>query len=222
MLLTELASMLWSSIAKSDPQGEETMRRKPIKELHTDAIEVLPRDYDWSEGYTERWDYDQAERCEECRVPLVTSGEAHHHEIDDESDCDGYVCAEGPMMNYFYELPRFAQDWEPGEAAKRIVDLPLCIVHLIDEEIYGLALTGGGMDLSWEICEAHMLLGYLPPLHFCDLPEMAGLKLNARTRWILAGCGRSASVAVFRAGMTRDKLRRLRQRIDGANEPVRP
>lgn len=190
------------------------MSRTPVKNLHTDTVDILPRDYDWSEGYPDKWDFYEAERCESCNMPLLVTGEAHHHEIDHESDCDGYLCAEGPMMNYFYEIPRFADDWQdPGEAAKVIVDVPLCIVHFIDEDIWGLALTGGGMDLSWQICEAHMLLGYLPPLRFCDLPLMGGLKLNSRNRRILAGCNRSVSVVAFRAGMTRGKLRGLRQRI---------
>jgi hypothetical protein len=58
------------------------------------------------------------------------------------------------------------------EAAHALRGLPLCIIERLDGEGYELALTGGGMDLSWEICEAFVRLGFLPPVHFCDLPDM--------------------------------------------------
>ena len=32
-----------------------------------------------------------------------------------------------------------------------------------------LAVSAGGMDLSWDVCEAYLLLGYLPPLNFYHL-----------------------------------------------------
>ena len=187
------------------------MKRNPVRALHTDAVDIKPRDFDWSEGYPQRWEYYQAERCEACNEPLVVCGEAYHYQIDEDTGCEGYVCAEGPMMNYFYELPCFDRRRGPVEAAKMIVDLPLCIVCLVDEDEYGLALTGGGMNLSWEICEAYIVLGYLPPLHFCDLPVMAGLKLDTRTRWILAGCSRSADMTARRAKSIKAQVRRIRQ-----------
>ena len=46
------------------------------------------------------------------------------------------------------------------------------MVNLDDESV--LALAGAGMDFSWDICRTYILLGYLPPFHFCDLPQMAG------------------------------------------------
>jgi hypothetical protein len=72
--------------------------------------------------------------------------------------------SEGPMMSYWYpfELPG-----EPEACAAVLVGLPLCVVEV--DGVAGLALTGGGMDLSWEICEAFIRLGSLPPFHFADL-----------------------------------------------------
>jgi hypothetical protein len=91
-------------------------------------------------------------------------------------EVDSYESAEGPMMNYYYPLPSL-----PGseyDAAYTIRDLPLCIVRNLENDTmptdYALALTGGGMDLSWEICEAFMRLGFLPPMAFADLPAIAG------------------------------------------------
>lgn len=75
--------------------------------------------------------------------------------------------AEGPMMNYWYPI---GLREEEIEAACAIKDLPLCFVKV--DDVDGIALTGGGMDLSWQICEAYVRLGYLPPVHF-TLPRMA-------------------------------------------------
>ena len=160
------------------------MKLPPIRDLSCAAIEEKPRDVDWSEGYGETWECQEYAACEKCRAVLdATTGESRHNRIDPESDCDGYVApSEGPMMNFFYPLPSGAHD--PAALAY----LPVCLVTLNDEP--GLALTGGGMDLSWEICEAYMRLGYLPPVHFADLPHMAGKRLDARQFWIFAGASR--------------------------------
>jgi len=193
------------------------LKRKPVKELYVDAVEISARYYDWSEGYPERWNYIEACKCEQCNQVVIVQGEDRHRYVDDKINCDGYILTEGPMMNYFYPLPRF-DHIDPQEAAKWIVDLPLCLICMEDTEEYGLALTGGGMDLSWEICEAYMLLNYLPPITFCDLPAMAGKRLNRRNKWILAGCRRSASVTEKRAGFTKDRIKRIRSSLVVANK----
>ena len=175
----------------------------PIEDLHYSAIDVKPRNYDWSEGYTERWDFHVASRCEECGEIVVGRGGDQHCDIDDESECQGYIPqSDGPMMSYFYPLPCF--DMDVDEAAKAIVDLPLCIVEFTDytedDDRYALALTGGGMDRSWEICEAFMRLGSLPPAHFADLPEFAGVnyKRSARHQWIINAMLRSVDCMASR------------------------
>ena len=104
--------------------------------------------------------------------------------------------AEGPMVNYFY--PLMGIENEPVEAAAKLGHLPLCVVQLADGRT-GLALTGGGMDLSWEICEAFIRLGYLPPTHFAMLPGMADRGTSDRDRVIVAACRRSFAVAAERA-----------------------
>ena len=73
------------------------------------------------------------------------------------------------MMNYFYPLPGDISE----EVKQSLVDTCLCLVQMGDGEEIGFALSGGGMDLSWEICEAYILAGFLPPIYFCPLPQMA-------------------------------------------------
>ena len=67
------------------------------------------------------------------------------------------------------------------------------------------------MNLAWEICEAFMLLGFLPPLHFCDLPGMAGRGASAKDRWIIAGCLKSCVIAVRWAQATAKRVRAVRR-----------
>lgn len=91
----------------------------------------------------------------------------------DNAPCDGYVQqVEGPMMNYLYPCPIK----DPGEAARNIAHLPLCVVEFPGGPS-GFALTGGGMDFSWEICAAYVACGYLPPTEF-DLPKMGEMTLT--------------------------------------------
>lgn len=209
----------------------KTTERKtytPISELSGDTIDTKPRNVTWdTNGYGATWDYYECSACEKCGALLVgTNGESHSG-IDLKSECDGYVPQnEGPMMNYFYPLPgdRTFRGLSAIEAAKLIANLPLCIVNLgigpDSEDDWGLALTGGGMDLTWEIAEAYMRLGYMPPLHFCDLPGMCGRgnlgnngkpgKVSARDAWIISACKKSAQVAIQRARWTLHKLNSLK------------
>lgn len=168
------------------------MRHTPVKELRNDCVDVVSQDFDYGKGYAEVWEYYETEACEKCGTIFLLNGGGgeKHSDIDPDSDCDGYVTeSEGPMMNYLYPLPKYAI--QSDKEKKKLDGLPLCVVHLLETDEWGLALTGGGMDLSWEICEAYMRLGYLPPAHFARLPDMAGMKLDTRNKWILAGCTRS-------------------------------
>jgi len=71
------------------------------------------------------------------------------------------------------------------------------------------------MDLSWDICEGYMLLGYLPPVHFCDLPAFAGMKLNAKNKWIINGCIRANVVSMYHAKNLLRGLRALKVKMKG-------
>lgn len=88
-----------------------------------------------------------------------------------------------PVMNYIYPLPygvRTTNNWRSAMRCTTVVQ--------VGGETY-LALTGGGMDLSWEICEAYLRCGYLPPAHFArHLPKMGGRGSSDLDRDILDAC----------------------------------
>lgn len=183
------------------------INRPSVKSLYFGAHDIKPRDFDWSEGYAEKWEFFEARTRDGDDTPKDKDADL---KIATNFDGSERYTFEGPMMNYYYPLPTY--DGDPREDCKKLVDLPLCIVEFLEEDRdgrYALALTGGGMDLSWEICEAFMLLGYVPPAHFAaDLPQMAGRGTSARDRWIIVGCRRSLQAIKYNAGRA---LRRLRE-----------
>lgn len=82
--------------------------------------------------------------------------------IDRAQECS--YLAEGPMMAWYWAVEDDADSFDEdrlAELAGLIKDLPLCVVWI--DGTLGLALTGGGMDLSWEIAEAFIRLGWYPP-----------------------------------------------------------
>lgn len=194
-----------------------------VAALFADHVDVTPRRVDWREeakrgtsvedpGY--HWS--EVVECPKCKRQIATvDGALVDHNVapdvdadDEHPPCDGsgdYVdAAEGPMMDYFY--PCTFADLE--SAAESIADLPLCAVTLYDGE-QGLALTGGGMDLSWEICEAYIRLGHLPPVHF-DLPNMASRGLTERALLVLDAMEASLGVVAARAERARERLASIR------------
>jgi hypothetical protein len=174
--------------------------------LYVEHIHAKPTERDWSKGYPEDWDYEEADTCSECGHAVACNGMSGSCTNEDcelfEQDQE-FETAEGPMMNYSYPLE---QGFATHEHDVRVLDgLPLCIVRFEngDQE---LALTGGGMDLSWEICEAYIRLGYLPPLHFADLPRMGSRGQSDRDQRIVEACIRSAEIASSWTLRTKDRL----------------
>jgi len=95
---------------------------------------------------------------------------------------------EGPMMAVWYDCAAIGGD--EITAAAKIHNLSLCVVQV--EENYGLALTGGGMDMTWDIVAAYVALGQLPPIRFArNLPAMAGAGKSDEDRRSIAACLRS-------------------------------
>jgi hypothetical protein len=122
-----------------------------VRELCPSAIDCKPQNYDWGLGLWDSWE-------------VVLPGETIPEYDDDEIY---------PIMNYRYPLPNFPSDARSLQRAQLTLwDTPLVVVRDLGTEEAFLALTSGGMDLSWEICQAYVYLGYLPPIHFCaDLPN---------------------------------------------------
>jgi len=123
--------------------------------------------------------------CPECQGTFMDGDEV-------ENTCSGYVNSDGPMMNYWY--PVHISDCKG--AAEAISHTCLCVVEFEDGQT-GLALTGGGMDLSRDICSAFIALGYFPPAHYAGrLPRFAGDKMSPAMADLLGVCLASCEVAV--------------------------
>lgn len=182
--------------------------------LRVDHIDAKPQNYDFSENRWKddepTWEFLDAAQCDDCDRYIVEGedhgyvdqdGDATEIPVDLDVDSDDFELwaesegikpcprtgddfrefdsAEGPMMNFRYPIgANFDAD-----SARTIADLPLCLVQFDGDEVY-LALTGGGMDMSWEICEGYIRLGYLPPTHF-RLPRMADKYLNDHTALVV-------------------------------------
>lgn len=93
--------------------------------------------------------------------------------------------AEGPMMSSYWPVSEedSLDENELARLAAKIADLPLCVVYV--DGTVGLALTGGGMDLSWEIAEAFIRIGYYPPTGLGTLPQTAGMEYTNKRRAIV-------------------------------------
>jgi hypothetical protein len=198
-----------------------------IADLRNCTVGAAHRRVDWSEILgedLEGWEAFEVVEWQDCNRELVVSsrmGCDQHRYIEpeftvinedgDEEEVENYCLGEmdhevGPQMNFFYPAP--IEDAE--EAAFAIAHLPLCVVVMEDGEA-GFALTGGGMDLSWEICAAYIACGFLPPLEYCDLPDMAGRGRQSDTALVLAACARSCEIAEGWAARKRERLARLAQ-----------
>jgi hypothetical protein len=161
--------------------------------LSYELIDEKPRKFNFGEGYTETWevvypnitdwdkkrikqwlddhgiDYDKS--LSEAELKTKVSEEIY--EVDDYS----------PMMNYIYPLP---EDFEAGNYDTDELLRQTTVVNIKDswgDWVPVLALTGGGMDFSWEIAESYMNLGFYPPAHFCGLPDMAGITFDEKAKY---------------------------------------
>lgn len=184
-----------------------TTKRTLIRDLSAACLgsRGVNKDWTWSEKQEpdwEAWDVEECEKCGQAVLLTLWQGNEEHSQIGIDGDiaCDGHVSLfEGPMMNYWYPIE--GQLYPEADAAK-LVHLPLCIVKV--DDVWGLALTGGGMDLTWEIVEAFTVLGYLPPVHFAKrVPAMCGRGISPKDRYLLKACKRALVVEMrnLRYGM---------------------
>ena len=177
--------------------------------MRNNCVDSKPQDMSWGDILGENMDgylvYEGTD-CPECGEEFVAVGVFRGHECP---ECNKDIEVEiGPQMNYFYAV----DIGDCVKAAKKIAHLPLCVVEL-DDGTTGIALTGGGMDLSWEICDAFISLGFLPPVHFARLPEMSGWEKDGRSKRILEACLQSAKMAArwaeVKAGHCREMLAKM-------------
>jgi hypothetical protein len=67
---------------------------------------------------------------------------------------------EGPMMSFYWPLGRLLPLGDAARTASAMRDQSVCLVQV--DETFGVALTGGGMDLSWHLAAAAVAAGFLP------------------------------------------------------------
>ena len=162
-----------------------------------------------SDPFPHRLDAGEFDRMKELRYERDNSREEEddiREEIDERAQELAQEAPEEfePMMSCAYPLGSLRGSTPETLQARLLPRGPLVVV-LLDETPY-LALAGGGMDFSWEICEAYALLGFRPPLHFCDLPRMAGRGESDGDRAIIAACIGSAEIARGWAQSAIDRL----------------
>lgn len=150
------------------------MKEDKIKGLWADTVDAKPEDYHWRER----------KEFVEWKIPF--------HQTKEEVEGEEFQ----PMMDYRYPLPNFDDKLnkmemdEVKEAVDKAGNMTL-VKDLVNEEYY-LALTGGGMDLSWDIAKGHINLGYLPPAHFCRrMPRMAGMTDTEENMDVIDVCRQS-------------------------------
>lgn len=203
--------------------------KKNLDNLFCDAVDVKPLNYDFGKGYAEEWDtvYPDVDdwTIKQCREWLDEQGRDEtsfgmESDSEDEQEWQSTVrdCMlesenYAPMMNCIYPLPDLRHSEQEAQA---LIEDTNCVIVLIrKDERYPdtpyMALSGGGMDLSWDICRAYMLLGYLPPVHFCRLPAFAGKKLNGEAEWVVNGCVKSCEIAKNQAEYKITDLQHLRE-----------
>jgi len=190
--------------------------------LSANAIDVKPIDFNFGEGFDETWEVVLPDFRGLSREALEAWLDDHGVGLDDREWnvqglvrlCEATSCDEAdgytPMMNYAYPLPNYNGIYGYDQLSLEEIG-SVCLVDI--GGLYYLALTGGGMDLSQDICLGYIALGYLPPLHFCRLPDFAGQKLNARMNLILSACERTARISARRAVNLLEDISRHRAKL---------
>lgn len=172
-------------------------RKECVSQLYVDGSDQQPIHYDYSENhYTEDWD-----------IPFEITEKEH------EEDPDAWV----PMMNYFYPLPNFKDtkkykyfdDKKIKKALDRAGNVTLVErLKALERDAFGLALTGGGMDFSWDIVKGYVFLGYLPPAHFCRrLPKFADMSIGPDERTAIEACVRTAEVEAYESTQIKELMK---------------
>lgn len=147
------------------PSAIETLS---VAAVRTDAIHFA-----WNPSrVTDAYSIDDADATPGTWATIDPAGVVYDADDYDPADVEPVISAVWPFGND--DAPR-GVDLAEGQAL--LSDLPVCLVHWVDlaeTPRVGLALTGGGMDLSDRIAEAYVRLGYLPPAALAPLPDFAG------------------------------------------------
>jgi hypothetical protein len=177
--------------------------------LRVDCLLVKPMSYHWGdEENFDKWlvvqpyeesDFVDSDSPEDWRENEEKTGFASYESMLSDNE---------PMMSYYYPLEG---DFDEGDA-KKISHTNLCLVGFNYDEGYALALTGGGMDFSWDICEAYIQLGFYPPVHF-RLPRFAGMRATDKNLRIVDACTRGREIVITWEKNDIKDLERVREHL---------
>ncbi|PWC98028.1 hypothetical protein TSO5_03210 [Azospirillum sp. TSO5] len=121
-----------------------------------------------------------------------------------------------PMMNYFWPV-ELGYGVELEEAATMIDQHAGCatLVYVESLDTHGIALSGGGMDLSWDLAAAYLCCGCVPPLNILSgLPHMKE-RSNEVIKHIVEVCiPKAAEFMEDRANSLRDHANKLTDLIE--------
>ena len=180
-----------------------------MRPLSCAAMELIS--WEWTQfAESGGWDWWECKECD-CGQDV--------HSVD--PDCVCPKCGlehtfEGPMISYCWPLPYFTAAAE--KTARKLAHLPVVLTHaegcpLGEEFSYGLVLSGGGMDLSWELCEAYVSLGYIPPRKLWSLPDFSGMEINSARKKVLRAISLGIRYAQRLTVSNQEALRHTRQRL---------
>lgn len=151
-------SLDWQEVRGLDGDGYE-IALPPISAAVLD--EYMP---DWKEEFPlSDFDGEEDDRLEAAREEF-NGGNDRYYEWEESFE---------PVMNYAYPI-ELRHNADREGCAALIEAFAGCVTLVtVDRQDY-LALTGGGMDLSWNICAAFIACKCMPPLKYLsDLPRMA-------------------------------------------------
>lgn len=180
--------------------------RLRARDLSAAALSSESVDYDWSEGWGENWEIvdparemTRSEICAQLRDWGVEfdATEQNNDELRELLYDSGEWNDEfAPIVSCYYPLPDFTGSGEKLQAALRREhnNCAVVSVEMLDGDWeYVLALTGCGMNLSWDIAEAYIIAGYLPPA-WLRMPRMADVKLGPRQKAVFRAIRRGAAI----------------------------
>ncbi len=201
-----------------------------VRDLKADALDVHP--LEWPEGGENYYEYYSGLVCD-CGTVIIM-----------DETCMGcgakHSRPHAPLRESFYALPNFpfgtigdelAMLGEEDLARKvsKIVKEAatilvresdgVCLVHLLTQDEWGLAITCKSTDAWWAIADGYVLLGYLPPLRVVEelfrLPEAS----NDKARRVLPAARASARVTIQRARHALEQLKLLRRHLQRPHPP---
>jgi hypothetical protein len=194
--------------------GRETLPRTKISELRRRAhgqsqsfdFFNLPREDLEEPGYNgPTWDYWEATVCQDCGKATNAYG------VCSTDACNGDPSTSGPVSQWWWPIE--GSDFDFEGAALALADLPVCVVAV--DGVFGLSLTGGGMDLSWELADAFTRLGILPPLDVATgLHARADYHRTARVRYLIGAARRALR---FEIEVLRNQLRYFEDKMKSIN-----